>query len=80
MQPIRNEAQQSTAGMSVSMTGRRMTGAIGAAEQLVYNNNNKLITQQGESQTINSQKKFKKSLESFIKIWNSFKIKFQTSF
>ena len=26
-------------------------GAIGAAEQLVYNNNNKLITQQGRSQT-----------------------------
>ena len=41
--------QCSTASMSASMTGRRMTGAIGAAVQLVYNNNNKLIAQQGKN-------------------------------
>ena len=75
MQPIRNAAQQSTAGMSVSITGRRMTGAIGAAEQLVYNNNNKLITQQGKSQT-KVKKSSKKFWKSFIKILNSYEKKF----
>ena len=49
-------------------------GAIGAAEQIVHNNNNKLITQQGESQT--KLKKFKKVLKKFYKNWNSFKNSF----
>ena len=68
MQPICNAAQQSTAGMSVSMTGRRMTGAIGAAEQLVYNNNNKLITHSKAKVKQKSKKVQKKFGKSFIKI------------
>ena len=48
-----------------NVTGLRMTGgAIGAAEQIVHNNNNKIITQQGESQT--KLKKFKKSFEKVL--------------
>ena len=38
--------QCSTASLSVNMAGGRM---IGAAVQLVFNNNNELIAQQGEN-------------------------------
>ena len=38
--------QCSTASLSVNMVGGRM---IGAAVQLVFNNNNELIAQQGEN-------------------------------
>ena len=64
MQPIRNAAQRACRSAWRDAAWR---GAIGAAEQLVYNNNNKLITQQGESQTkviksLKSLKKFEKVL------------------
>ena len=50
--------------MSVNMTGRRRRGAIGAAVQIVHKkNNNKLITQHGETKL----KKFKKVLKKFYK-------------
>ena len=52
-----------------------MTRRIGAAEQVVHNNNNKLITQRGESQT-----KLKKVQKSFEKVLYKFKTVLKTVF
>ena len=70
--------QCSTASLSVNMAGGCMTeGAIGAAVQLVYNNNNELIAQQGENKTkVKSSKKvlkkFYKNLKQFLKRFKKF--------
>ena len=51
-------------------------GAIGAAVQLVYNNNNELIAQQGENKTkVKSSKKvLKKFYKNSKQFWKRFKI------
>ena len=50
-------------------------GAIGAAVQLVYNNNNELIAQQGENWTkVKSSKKvLKKFYKNLKQFWKRFK-------